>query len=135
MCRFYFSLSVFFLIIRRPPISTRTDTLFPYTTLFRSRIEALHFLAHDERPRLIVNIHTRQLVLQDGLRFVVDSLALFLIRYGSCLAQQLVDLGIAILAVVQRTLAGHEREDIAVRVYPARPSTHVHLEDRKTVGE
>src|SRR3546814_18491133 len=27
---------VFFLIIRRPPISTRTDTLFPYTTLFRS---------------------------------------------------------------------------------------------------
>src|SRR3546814_3800875 len=25
---------------RRPPISTRTDTLLPYTTLFRSRIEA-----------------------------------------------------------------------------------------------
>src|SRR3546814_8712126 len=28
---------VFFLMIRRPPRSTRTDTLFPYTTLFRSR--------------------------------------------------------------------------------------------------
>src|SRR3546814_19643029 len=28
----------FFLMIRRPPRSTRTDTLFPYTTLFRSRI-------------------------------------------------------------------------------------------------
>src|SRR3546814_6383004 len=27
---------VFFLMIRRPPRSTRTDTLFPYTTLFRS---------------------------------------------------------------------------------------------------
>src|SRR3546814_3872800 len=27
---------MFFLLIRRPPISTRTDTLFPYTTLFRS---------------------------------------------------------------------------------------------------
>src|SRR3546814_19205151 len=26
----------FFLMRRRPPISTRTDTLFPYTTLFRS---------------------------------------------------------------------------------------------------
>src|SRR3546814_13717035 len=26
----------FFLLIRRPPRSTRTDTLFPYTTLFRS---------------------------------------------------------------------------------------------------
>src|SRR3546814_13550134 len=28
----------FFLMIRRPPRSTRTDTLFPYTTLFRSQI-------------------------------------------------------------------------------------------------
>src|SRR3546814_1867447 len=30
----------FFLIIRRPPRSTRTDTLFPYTTLFRSLTQA-----------------------------------------------------------------------------------------------
>src|SRR3546814_1469452 len=29
---------IFFLMIRRPPISTRTDTLFPYTTLFRSLV-------------------------------------------------------------------------------------------------
>src|SRR3546814_12000636 len=28
--------SFFFLMIRRPPRSTRTDTLFPYTPLFRS---------------------------------------------------------------------------------------------------
>src|SRR3546814_9545976 len=27
---------IFFLMIRRPPRATRTDTLFPYTTLFRS---------------------------------------------------------------------------------------------------
>src|SRR3546814_14271403 len=32
---------VFFLMIRRPPRSTRTDTLFPYTTLFRSRLAGL----------------------------------------------------------------------------------------------
>src|SRR3546814_12700115 len=31
-----FCLCFFFLMIRRPPRSTRTDTLFPYTTLFRS---------------------------------------------------------------------------------------------------
>src|SRR3546814_12763948 len=31
LCHFFF-----FLMIRRPPRSTRTDTLFPYTTLFRS---------------------------------------------------------------------------------------------------
>src|SRR3546814_12996672 len=30
------TLFFFFLMIRRPPRSTRTDTLFPYTTLFRS---------------------------------------------------------------------------------------------------
>src|SRR3546814_8647285 len=30
----------FFLMIRRPPRSTRTDTLFPYTTLFRSQPDA-----------------------------------------------------------------------------------------------
>src|SRR3546814_17745875 len=30
---------LFFLMIRRPPRSTRTDTLFPYTTLFRSDIQ------------------------------------------------------------------------------------------------
>src|SRR3546814_15451984 len=33
----YTSYSIFFLMIRRPPRSTRTDTLFPYTTLFRSQ--------------------------------------------------------------------------------------------------
>src|SRR3546814_11676169 len=32
-----FMIVIFFLMIRRPPRSTRTDTLFPYTTLFRSR--------------------------------------------------------------------------------------------------
>src|SRR3546814_20292246 len=32
------SVLFFFLMIRRPPRSTRTDTLFPYTTLFRSRL-------------------------------------------------------------------------------------------------
>src|SRR3546814_5750932 len=29
-------------MIRRPPRSTRTDTLFPYTTLFRSRVRQYH---------------------------------------------------------------------------------------------
>src|SRR3546814_19826633 len=32
----FFSFVFFFLMIRRPPRSTRTDTLFPYTTLFRA---------------------------------------------------------------------------------------------------
>src|SRR3546814_11405555 len=36
MFRLRLSICFFFLLIRRPPGSTRTDTLFPYTTLFRS---------------------------------------------------------------------------------------------------
>src|SRR3546814_15014493 len=36
-----FLFSFFFLMIRRPPRSTRTDTLFPYTTLFRSILSDL----------------------------------------------------------------------------------------------
>src|SRR3546814_16093803 len=40
-------------MIRRPPRSTRTDTLFPYTTLFRSfqRVGDLIWAAADQRPR------------------------------------------------------------------------------------
>src|SRR3546814_11771457 len=37
LCLLYIVLTcICFLMIRRPPRSTRTDTLFPYTTLFRS---------------------------------------------------------------------------------------------------
>src|SRR3546814_3512400 len=49
-CLFIF----FFLMIRRPPRSTRTDTLFPYTTLFRSRAHPKdrgRFCESDTRPR------------------------------------------------------------------------------------
>src|SRR3546814_6037081 len=49
-------MSVFcFLMIRRPPRSTRTDTLFPYTTLCRSqlheKLDALDALAEDAPER------------------------------------------------------------------------------------
>src|SRR3546814_17865139 len=46
----------FFLMIRRPPRSTRTDTLFPYTTLFRSlvqnRVSQAEPRLHEEVRRL-----------------------------------------------------------------------------------
>src|SRR3546814_9812995 len=38
-------------MIRRPPISTRTDTLFPYTTLFRSEQAKLHADLSTERAK------------------------------------------------------------------------------------
>src|SRR3546814_15005461 len=45
----------FFLMIRRPPRSTRTDTLFPYTTLFRSMPSSLQCGA-DGGPRRLMKI-------------------------------------------------------------------------------
>src|SRR3546814_21055865 len=44
-------LFVFFLMIRRPPRSTRTDTLFPYTTLFRSTWRRHWRPSHDRDPQ------------------------------------------------------------------------------------
>src|SRR3546814_15120440 len=47
----------FFLKIQRPPRSTRTDTLFPYTTLFRSSlmgVEADIEVALDDRRQRIL---------------------------------------------------------------------------------
>src|SRR3546814_10308044 len=41
-------MSYVFLMIRRPTRSTRTDTLFPYTTLFRSLVA--RFIGHREEP-------------------------------------------------------------------------------------
>src|SRR3546814_16547305 len=48
-------------MMRRPPISTRTDTLFPYTTLFRSAAP-IEFVDHVGTP------------LRDGLRLVHNTL-------------------------------------------------------------
>src|SRR3546814_8969580 len=48
---FPYSCLFFFLMIRRPPRSTRTDTLFPYTTLFRSHGAVAH-AGHARQCRL-----------------------------------------------------------------------------------
>src|SRR3546814_6010998 len=43
-------------MIRRPPRSTRTDTLFPYTTLFRSMAKAADEISHwAEYDYIVIN--------------------------------------------------------------------------------
>src|SRR3546814_3537254 len=43
---------------RRPPSSTRTDTLFPYTTLFRSDVDAVQFGVEPQRSdRVAAGLH------------------------------------------------------------------------------
>src|SRR3546814_13742600 len=64
----------FFLMIRRPPRSTRTDTLFPYTTLFRSACGSAHAAdraadAHaDPDPQVRADGQTREDILVNGER-------------------------------------------------------------------
>src|SRR3546814_20245805 len=60
---------MFFFMIRRPPRSTRTDTLFPYTTLFRSLTlhSPLPRRAKDHKLALIRNM----LELYDQFPFVM----------------------------------------------------------------
>src|SRR3546814_4253020 len=48
-------------MIRRPPRSTRTDTLFPYTTLFRSHIEQVkEQLGKEQLPSATLKINPRE---------------------------------------------------------------------------
>src|SRR3546814_11122698 len=57
----------FVLMIRRPPRSTRTDTLFPYTTLFRSAIvEAVKVALEHTAPELAADIVDKGIVLTGG---------------------------------------------------------------------
>src|SRR3546814_3949060 len=51
-------------MIRRPPRSTRTDTLFPYTTLFRSI--ATH-RGGKEPPRRIAHLHVFRVARETAL--------------------------------------------------------------------
>src|SRR3546814_7270370 len=51
--RMCYEVSFFCLMIRRPPRSTRTDTPFPDTTLFRSRLQALTDEAVDFLERCV----------------------------------------------------------------------------------
>src|SRR3546814_15813470 len=57
----YYVFRLFFLMIRLPPRSTRTDTLFPYTTLFRSGRRAGPLSGRGElRPRAVPERQARR---------------------------------------------------------------------------
>src|SRR3546814_14327628 len=68
----------FFLMIRRPPRSKRTDTLFPYTTLFRSRGDfkkpgSRSKVAFPRRPRPPLSASPPAVLALDDLRVDFDT--------------------------------------------------------------
>src|SRR3546814_15081521 len=56
---------LFVFMIRRPPRSTRTDTLFPYTTLFRSHVADIAIVGEMrlEQSQLQIGLHAGRAVL------------------------------------------------------------------------
>src|SRR3546814_2752480 len=52
-------------MIRRPPRSTRTDTLFPYTTLFRSRVQHQRQANVERRRDIVVERRARRIAGTD----------------------------------------------------------------------
>src|SRR3546814_1094850 len=62
-------------MIRRPPRSTRTDTLFPYTTRFRSVLRVVHQRAEERRrERVQIRLRFANNVTGDEFRRVFEGM-------------------------------------------------------------
>src|SRR3546814_12283708 len=112
-------------MIRRPPRSKRTDTLFPYTPLFRSE--------RKWRERIVEAQHVD--VFRTRGRHFIDALAARLIARAA-----------RVRLLRHATAAGREDELVAAGTHPLRPrypdrprvrtcSRHDHAKERKRVVE
>src|SRR3546814_18365259 len=88
-------------MIRRPPRSTRTDTLFPYTTLFRSGLGDIEILFHAE-----IGLHQIVVALQSVTAEGTERHA-----GGGRIGHQFLDAVplVALVRLVEAADAGHQR--------------------------
>src|SRR3546814_999820 len=99
-------------MIRRPPESTRTDTLFPYTTLFRSRHLVLEQLL--EQPIVEVGEGFQKLAARIGLAVLhllghLDEVGLAVeVVVPGTLADEVDEAGYLVI-LADRHLAQHQR--------------------------
>src|SRR3546814_9603911 len=96
VCTLMVFMFFFFLMIRRPPRSTRTDTLFPYTTLFRSGDEArcpLHCMVEQAGRGIITAGPVVQQMLERIIGKTGDVLALP--QIGEALEAAVADMAMA----------------------------------------
>src|SRR3546814_2305751 len=96
-------------MIRRPPRSTRTDTLFPYTTLFRSRLLGIEFgqrIDRNDRRLLARGGHGLGIGCGTGIADTED------IRVAHMLERELVDIDEASVSVGKLTVGDELRLDL-----------------------
>src|SRR3546814_379713 len=116
----------FFLMIRRPPRSTRTDTLFPYTTLFRSQAANLLTAEKDASP--LVAVSNFAMLVKNLIR------ARGLVRLGG--GALLFGTGMAFswsLFVTLPLATADAVEDLSLGLWLARQGTGIELDDRALV--
>src|SRR3546814_13640962 len=117
-CNVFFLL--FFLMIRRPPRSTRTDTLFPYTTLFRSELTG-----HDIFSSLLALGHGRE---------TIQGLAPALLHAGEGIRGEVPHLRHARFHI-QAGAARPIREDYGGEAFEARLAAVVARSEARRVGK
>src|SRR3546814_3369804 len=121
------SFFLFFLMIRRPPRSTRTDTLLPYTTLFRSAqgIDQLRRLAADGvLPGAHRLDHAGQIAI--GLLpfpLHLDDAVFIALQRGLHRLQQRLQLRLALLARLAEPLLG-PLQKVLLRHFQRRSEEH-----------
>src|SRR3546814_2070666 len=100
-------------MIRRPPRSTRTDTLFPYTTLFRSlenHFRALAgestfdrgFVAHYILPILYPGQLTREIQIGLGLLVLIINAAIYRSEEHTSELQSLMRISYAVFCLKKK---------------------------------
>src|SRR3546814_12003773 len=100
-------------MIRRPPRSTRTDTLFPYTTLFRSRLRGGDGMRRDRADLAGVgNLHRQRAIAEQDVIAVLE-----------CDAQRLAEQDRAKARAIDEQIAldlarlfGDDHPDVAVQI-------------------
>src|SRR3546814_16573864 len=68
-------------MIRRPPRSTRTDTLLPYTTLFRSEIDRIRVVGKQAPERIFAHLGGPDMTSSDAFLAFKTRFAAFLELY------------------------------------------------------
>src|SRR3546814_1002720 len=115
-------------MIRRPPRSTRTDTLFPYTTLFRSRnfIDHVGIVAGNEDARQAVSRCTVRVTGNRGTLCLANGNAVGVVldhEYYRCLPKSSKVKRFMKLPLVSRALPHEGNSDIIVSLDPGRDSS------------